>query len=434
MTPPPKKGGRTASRWSLKHQISSIIRAAAEPEGSTPSVCKCGTARHDAESVSLTRSGDRPGVAGVFFCDSPWLCPSCAPRRAARRAERVGQVFDAIEAKGGSVVFLTLTVSHKRGEALAGLKSLVSGACRKARQGKPWAKAAAEHGIQGVIVGPEVTWSPWHGWHYHLHLAVPMMSNDEKALEAGEWLIGRYLSYIHAAGGKAVRHAQDVQVVWSREDLQTYISKGSAHWEVASAGATKEGSGGGKTPWDLAALAAGGDAASRAAFLEYVAVMPGTRSCVISPALARKLGLEADADDDEPGSDEVDETEALGDVDRSVWHKLLRQGHVPLVFQTIADGAEWPAIQSVIDRLVPPMIDPIFERYRNRPKPPPPDCWHPTDHEILSLVSIGGGRSTGSVVGATWAALEATAASKKLPLDCSQVRVMRLVTGLYGAL
>lgn len=323
---------RQIQRWRLKHTVANVLRAATPEGGKTPGVCKCGTAKRcddgsEAPFVTFYSQDGRPGIQGVFYCDSPWLCPTCAPRCAAERAENVQRVFDATEKKGGQVVFLTLTVRHGPGDELKDLKKLVTDACAKARRGKPWALAVKRHDIQGVLVGPEVTWSRKAGWHFHLHLAVPMIEKDdgvstaeERAKAAGEWIINRYLSYLQREGGEvqrryydqrdqsaARREAQDVQVVWRREDLADYLAKGSGAWEVAAAGATKTRTKnrriGGMTPWDLAAFAGRGDEIAAARFAEYAKVMPGTKSCIITKALADKLGIQPDADGKEVDGD-----------------------------------------------------------------------------------------------------------------------------------
>lgn len=364
MTPETAKEAVQVSRWRLKHNVSNLLRT----EGKSPSVCKCGTAGYKSEAVSLVRRerGGRmePGVRGVFFCDSPWLCPTCAPRRAAERAQRVEEVFDAAEELGGQVVFITLTVQHRAGQGLADLKKLVSEACRKARQGKPWELAVKRHGILGTVVSPEVTWSARNGWHYHIHMGVVMRETDEAAAEqAGEWIIERYRSYIKKAGGRSLRKGQDVQVVWRREDVAGYLAKGSAAWEVASAGATKKGRKG-LSPWDLAARASQGDSRAAARFREYAAVMPGTRSCVITKTLADKLGLKPHDDADAPGIEEVDREETVvGTLEPRRWHRVLRRGHAADVLRAVAAGDDWASIDADIRRLL---------REDEVPRPPRP--------------------------------------------------------------
>lgn len=374
------------SRWRLKHTVANLLRDV--PEGqATPGVCKCGTAGHGVDEVSLTRKAGRAGVAGVYFCDSPWLCPTCAPRRALLRAQRVEELFEAVDRRSGHLVFVTLTVQHGRRDALLDLKALVTGACRKARQGRPWALAVERWGIAGTLVGPEVTWSAKHGWHFHLHVAVPLLgcADEDEAEEAGEWLIERYRSYIQRAGGRADRQAQDVTVVWRREDLAAYLAKGSAAWEVASAGATKKGKAG-LTPWDLAARAGKGDAQAAALFREYAAVMPGTRSCVITKSLADKLGLRPAEDADEPGVEQVeDDVEIVGTMIPPRWHRLLRRGHAADVLKAVQDGREWPEIDAIIRRVLredeedgPPL--------KTRPLPPP--CHSPSVSQMAEWTKV----------------------------------------------
>ncbi|PZP19850.1 MAG: hypothetical protein DI607_01385 [Sphingomonas hengshuiensis] len=380
----------SVTRWRLKHKVANLLRDV--PAGaSVPGVCKCGTAGHQVEQVSLTLRGARPGVSGVFYCDSPWLCPTCAPRRAAQRAEKVEEVFDATEARGGSVVFVTLTVHHGRRDALADLKALVSDACRKARQGKGWRLAVERYGIAGVLVGPEVTWSPANGWHFHLHLAVPMLGPMDRAEEGGEWIIERYRSYILKAGGRALRKAQDVQVCWRKEDLADYLAKGSAAWEVASAGATKKGKKG-LTPWDLAAKAGLGDARSAGLFREYAAAMPGTRSCVVSKALADKLGLKPSDDDDAPGVEEAEEdAEVVGTMEPPRWHRVLRRGHAADVLSAVAQRRPWPEIDALVGRLLhEDQSEAIWRREEGEycpleivPLPKPPKEYAPALSELV---------------------------------------------------
>lgn len=308
-----------------------------------------------------------PGVRGVFFCDSPWLCPSCAPRRAAERAERVNRVFDAAEAQGGHLLFITLTVRHSRRQPLAEVKRMVSTACRKARQGAPWAKAVKKHGIMGALVSPEVTWSRVNGWHYHIHMGVVLKGKPENkgdveateadASEAGEWLVARYRDYIEKEGGTALRKAQDVTLIWRRDDAADYLAKGTAGWEVASAGATKQAKTGkkriGMTPWDLAARAALGDRSAAALFREYAATMPGARSCVVTKSLADNLGLKPEDDADAPGVDEkkVEET-VVGSLEPPRWHRLLRRGHAADVLKAVSDGRDWASIEGFIKRVL----------------------------------------------------------------------------------
>ena len=266
--------------------------------------------------------------------------------------ERMEAVFDAVEAKGWMLVFVTLTVQHRRTDPLDRLKALVSDGSRSARQGRAWMDLAAAHGIEGVIVGPEITWSPTYGWHYHQHLAVIVATSDPAAAErAGHALKTRYLAAIKKAGGTAVPKGQDVQAVWRRDDLRAYLTKGSAAWEVAAAGTGKVADGGrGSTPFDLAASASRGDRTAMALFLEYARVMPGTRSCVVTASIAAKLGIEAADDAETEGVEDEPADEEIGLIDRADWHVLLRRGRVPDVLAAVQAGVPWPFVcRSIVD-------------------------------------------------------------------------------------
>lgn len=350
MTPPSVREEVQITRWRLKHRIANLLR---KPEGEkSPGVCVCGSAGHNVDAVSLVRRDGRAGLSGVFYCDSPWLCPTCAPRRAAERAERVERLFDAVEKQAGTIVFVTLTVRHTKGQGLSDLKRLVSEAGLAARRGAPWDKRKERHKVLGVIASPEVTYGR-HGWHYHIHLGLVTLEPDrDVAEEFGDWFVERYRSYVAKAGGHADRKAQDVQAVWRREDVAGYLAKGSAAWEIAAAGATKAGRAG-WTPWDLAVQAAKGDNRAAALFREYASVMPGTRACVISKTLAEKAGVLPHDDGDHEGIEEarLDE-ELVGVVSTPRWHRLLRRGHVADILKLVSDGEVWQVIETVIDRLL----------------------------------------------------------------------------------
>jgi len=261
-------------------------------------------------------------------------------------------LFDAVERKRGTIVFVTLTVRHTKRDSLADLKKLVSEAGLNARRGAPWDKKKKEHDIIGVVASPEVTYGR-HGWHYHIHLGIVMLESDPAVAETvGNWFVERYRGYIDKAGGLANRKAQDVQAVWRREDIAGYLAKGSAAWEIASAGATKAGREG-WTPWDLAALAAKGDGRAADLFREYAVVMPGTRACVVSKSLAEKAGVKPSDDTDKPGVDEErPQEELVGTVATPRWHLLLRRGHVADILKLVGDGADWPTIEGTIGRLL----------------------------------------------------------------------------------
>jgi hypothetical protein len=358
----------SVSRWGLLHRIQRLCRPD-DPDERGPAVCGCGRPGFDVEQVAVhLRAGEqtgelRAGVSGVYRCGSPWLCPVCAVHKAKERAERVERVTEATYAQGGQVVLVVLTVSHGKGDSLADVKTLVQGSSRRARQGAPWRRLAERRGILGVVVGQEVTLSRRHGWHYHQHLSIPVYGpTDEeaaravergwdldrivkaRALRAGRAVARRYREAAEVAGGTcSLRHGTHVRVADDATDAADYTAKGSLAWEVAG-GVTKAETRADTslTPWDVAERAYAGDGWARDRWTEYADVMPGTRSCVVSPSLAKALDLEStEEEDDEAGEQVLHEAdEIVGRVATATWRRWLRHGLASTFLARVELGGE----------------------------------------------------------------------------------------------
>lgn len=355
MTPPHGREGvreltpvvKRRRAWALRDVAAMLLRPE-DPEQRGPSVCACGRTGHEVEAVGvhLSQTG-AAWTSGTLRCNSGWLCPVCAPRRARERQERVAEAYDVVTlGLKGQVPMVTLTVRHRQGMPLADLRQVVQGAWRQVRQGAPWARLKKSFGILGTITAPEVTYSATHGWHFHMHVAVPCQTSREGALEVGAWVIDRYIRYVRAAGYDALSAGQDVTLPRSPEDAARYLAKGvvsntDVTWELAG-GANKRGKSGGLHPFDILE-AASGDPAMVALWREYAAVMKGARSCVISAALAARLGLDVADDLEAPAVEEVRE-EALGAVPAYVWNSVMRKRLGSTVLSIVEDGGSqaWP--------------------------------------------------------------------------------------------
>ncbi|WP_309769951.1 hypothetical protein [Agrobacterium larrymoorei] len=216
--------------------------------------------------------------------------------------------------------------------SLAEIKELVQGSSSAARKGRAWVKAVEDYGILGVIVGQEVTFSVENGWHYHQHLSVlvdgPDASAYSRAKQAGEWIAKAYIEQVRAKGGTVSdRYGWHVRVACDAADASDYTAKGSMAWEVAGGHKDETKSEKSLTPWDIAIAASAGNKQMFAKWKEYEAIMPGTRSCVVSAALAKKLGLEAEPDDSEDGEQLFHEQDdVVGLVEAPVWSRWMRHG------------------------------------------------------------------------------------------------------------
>lgn len=344
-------GSSTINRWALLHKIQKISRPA-DPDQRGPAVCGCGMPAHDANSVNIhlrTAQGTgeiRPGVSGIYRCGSPWLCPTCATKKAFDRAERVQDAANATFQRGGRAALVVLTAAHSIEMSLSEIKALVATSSSAARKGRAWVQATKEFGILGVIVGQEVTYSTVNGWHYHQHLSVmvdgPGEGAYDRAKAAGEWIAAAYTTQVRARGGTVSdRHGWHVRVARDAEDASDYTAKGSMAWEVSGGHKDETKSKTSLTPWDIAAAAADGNAAMYGRWREYMETMPGTRSCVVSAALAAKLGIGAAGDDDEGGEQALhDADEVVGRVDAPMWRKWMRHSLASTFLARVALGGE----------------------------------------------------------------------------------------------
>lgn len=251
---------------------------------------------------------------------------------------------------------VALTAYHGKSSSLAGLKSLIQQASGKARKGRAWRDACREFGILGVIVGQEVELGEEHGWHYHQHLAVVIdgptdaeyEASDyddarlekmiqDRAFAAGRWIEDAYVAKIHKSGCVASRrNSCKTHVAENAEKAAGYTTKGSMAWGVDEGGDKVNADA--LTPWDIALEAADGDqTAPRTKYMfakwsEYQEAMPGTRSCVVSASLAKKLDIgpdtQRDAEDDDFESEPEEQQhhergQVIGTVKAAVWSRWM---------------------------------------------------------------------------------------------------------------
>lgn len=134
-----------------------------------PKVCKCSWALGD--SV-LIRGGDgvRASWSMTQRCASIWACPVCS---GVIRAERTGEIQQAVtmhQQDGGGLLFVTLTIRHRKRHALRDTLNLLRKSFPNWRNDRRVKGFLDEHGFIGRIRSVEVTHGDVNGWHPHLHL------------------------------------------------------------------------------------------------------------------------------------------------------------------------------------------------------------------------------------------------------------------------
>jgi hypothetical protein len=144
--------------------------------------------------ATIGRSADgRAGWSGVTLCQSIWACPCCSARIRQDRAVDVERAGVAWLNQGRALYFLTLTMPHDAGDALAELLDCLLASWKKLQQRKRYRELRARHGLR-FIRAVEITHTRRQdggsGWHPHLHVllfADELLSDLERA-DLLDWL------------------------------------------------------------------------------------------------------------------------------------------------------------------------------------------------------------------------------------------------------
>lgn len=217
--------------------------------------------------VSETAEGRRAGIAGLMACGSPWACPVCARRIAAKRAEEVGAVLHAVAREEGSAGLLTLTIRHSRKDTLRDMWAALSAAWGSVTSGKGWVKDQETFAVRGWVRTVEYSHSPETGHHLHVHAVIvfdgptsPQMMEEMGSRAFGRWersLSRKGFSAIADKGGLDIRPIN--LTADSIEAVAEYVSK--AAFEVTSTH-TKKGRGDSRSAFEILADACQGEADS----------------------------------------------------------------------------------------------------------------------------------------------------------------------------
>lgn len=134
-------------------------------------VCKCSWAIGDNVYI---RGGDgvRASWSQTQRCASIWVCPVCAGVIRAERTEEIKQAVAVHHENGGSLIFITLTIRHRKRHELRETLGLLREAFPNWRNDRRIKAFFSGHGYIGRIRSVEITYGDANGWHPHLHLLV----------------------------------------------------------------------------------------------------------------------------------------------------------------------------------------------------------------------------------------------------------------------
>jgi hypothetical protein len=302
--------------------------------------------------VALVVTGGGAHYSGLQSCGSSWVCPVCSVRVREKRAreieEGLGRHFD----RGGSAVFVTLTMPHDFGDRLGPLMDALQGSWRSVLSGRQWQEDRARAGVVGSIRSTEVTHGV-NGWHPHLHVllltATPLAEHELARLRAR--LYGRWAAAMVVAGYRRPTPANGVTLstVRSRAEVASYTAKVDGGFSVArevTRHDRKAARRHGVTPFALAVDAANGEVDGFRLWREYEAATLGRHSIQWSRGLKAELGVVELSDDELAAEDQGGEVVARLTVGE--WRYTLQEHLDTRLLDVAADERRRALVLDVI--------------------------------------------------------------------------------------
>lgn len=187
-------------------------------------------------NVPVHSDGKSAHFSGTERCSSIWACPVCSSVIRAERAREITRAVERHQQAGGSILFVTLTIRHKKTDSLKQSIDAVLGSWKKLLQGRAWVGGRNKSGmrdrfdVEGYIRSTEVTYSEKNGWHPHIHALIltGRELNDDEISSFGDEIHARWARYAKTATGREPtrQHGIDVQRVDKKgKILGKYLSK-----------------------------------------------------------------------------------------------------------------------------------------------------------------------------------------------------------------
>lgn len=300
--------------------------------------------------------GRRAGFGNLQLCGSVWACPVCSAKINAVRADDIaaavaawhqpvyGPQPEGAPLAAGRVVFLTLTMRHKRGQELDTLWTHgVSEGWHAVTSGRAWLDDQEQYGswvARTVKTGKKAGQTVWshrigyarvvettfgaNGWHVHVH-ALLFVRGDitgDEAMALGDSIFARWSDSLVAAGFDAPshKHGVDVRLIGPTDSSKVadYFSKNTfagarrSHnvgFEAAG-GLGKWGRGANRTPFQiLEDLCSGEDYPGFESDLKrwwvWEEASKGKRQLTWSPWLRSHLKMATEKTDEEIAASEL---------------------------------------------------------------------------------------------------------------------------------
>ena len=200
---------------------------------------------HGKVDIKYLVKAKKAQYSNLMVCDNAWLCPVCSYKILGKRAVEIKKGAEWAINQGYSLVMLTFTHSHHKGDRLEDLAEKHSKALTEFRAGKAGKKLREKIGCIGRITSNEVTYGD-NGWHYHSH--VLYIIDDIEKIEKREISLKLRWMEILRRNGLSASSDNGLNFLYcDNSDISDYMSKWGIDKELAG-GNDKSG---GKTPFEL---------------------------------------------------------------------------------------------------------------------------------------------------------------------------------------
>ncbi len=278
-------------------------------------------------SVLYSREHNCAHLGGLLVCGLVWLCSVCGAKISERRRLELSV---GVAAWSGSLSLVTLTLQHKKTDALSALLPVLLGSSRALRSGAGWQAIRARCGFVGAVTALEVT-DGANGYHPHLHL---LCFHDRPSRGSGD-VLGRFeqdirdrwMACLPRLGGFASRVAIDVRS--ASGEVASYIAKfgRDPKWTVAhelAKASSKNARGSGRSLLELLRdYVLFGDTEAGERWRGAVLALKGCNQLRFSPGLRGLLGLKKEKTDVELAEEQDDTAELLALLSLHEWRLVV---------------------------------------------------------------------------------------------------------------
>lgn len=297
--------------------------------------------------IEIRRNGEKCFFHGLAKCGSAWLCPVCSARISEnRRAE----LQKAASSEGYSLLLVTLTLQHSRGEKLESLLASLNTAWRKTRAGRAWQRIEQKYGLVASVSSLEITFSQENGFHPHKHVLFfsTLPENELQVAEFERELSARWRNVLSKSGNYGSEYYA-VNVLLGEKPVAGYIAKWGVVEEVAKSQA-KEGNAMHYSMWQVLELAGSGEKWAQAAFCEYAHAVKNKRQLFWSSGARELFGLGKEQSEQEIAESEPEESELVCSLTRQEW-RLVCEHELRGEVLAVAEREGSPGVARILERL-----------------------------------------------------------------------------------